>query len=118
MKFTWNLQGLTAGEGPVTVGYAHSDYTVGEIKECLEATSSIDQGDKIAQEKANRLIRIVGTVDAEDSRLKDGLPISTKLNWKIAIGQNVNIFAFNESTAALTTGSSLKLSGDLWIAAA
>ncbi len=114
-KMVWNLQGLTAGEGPLTVGYVHSDYTVAEIKECLEATSAIDQGDKVAQEAANRLVRIVGSVDAEDSRLNDGKPISTKLNWKISIGKFVNIFAFNESTATLTTGSSLKVSGDLWV---
>ncbi len=114
-KMVWNLNGLTAGEGPLTVGYAHSDYTVPEIKECLEATTSINLGDKIAQERANRLIRIVGSVDSEDSRLNDGRPVITKLNWKIAIGSTLNIFAFNESTATLTTGSSLKISGNLWI---
>jgi len=29
---TWNLSFLTAGEGPITVGFAHSDYSVTEVK--------------------------------------------------------------------------------------
>ncbi len=115
LKTTWNLQNLTASEGPITVGYAHSDYSVAEIKECLESAGAIDVGDKIAQERANRLVRIVGSLDAEESSLKNGQPVSTKLNWLIPIGKFVNVFAFNESTATLTTGSSLKVAGDMWV---
>ncbi len=31
VKASWSITGLTAGDGPITVGYAHSDYTVAEI---------------------------------------------------------------------------------------
>ncbi len=115
---TWAITKGAAGEGPITVGYAHSDYTVAEIKECLEAFASIDQGDKIAQERANRLIRVVGTISlgaGNMSVLNDGRTVKTKLNWLINIGDSVNQFAFNESTGALTTGAVTNVQGNLWI---
>jgi len=117
VKGTWTLSGLTAGEGPITVGYAHSDYTVAEIKECLEANLSVNQGEKISNERANRLVRVVGTfAPTANSALNDGKPIKTRLNWLISVSDSVNLFAFNEGTGALTTGATVNLQGDLWIA--
>ncbi len=115
---TWALAGvMDSTEGPLTVGYAHSDYTVAEIKECLEAAASIDMGNKIAMEQGNRLIRIVGVLPARSggSFLNDGKPIKTRLNWLITQGDTVNVFVFNENTAVFTTGAVLNLQGDLWI---
>ncbi len=114
---TWAIEGLTQGEGPITVGLAHGDYTVAEIKECLESIASIDQGDKVAQERANRLIRIVGVLrsDPSGSRLNFGEPIKTRLNWLVTIGDTVKLFAYNESTGALTTGAVLHCQGDVWV---
>ncbi len=111
----WQISALTADEGPLTVGYAHSDYSVSEIKACLESVISIDIGDKIAQELSNRLVRVIGTIDSEDERLNDGLPVKTKLNWDIGIGDSVNAFVFNEQTGSLTTGASLKVYADMWV---
>jgi len=106
---------LTAGEGPVTVGYAHSDYSVTEIKEAIESALSISVGDKVAQEKANRLIRIVGEISSEDPILNEGRPIKTKLNWFIPIGKFVNMFAYNNNSSPLTTGAIQNASGNLWV---
>ncbi len=121
-KLIWSQSKAVDGEGPVTVGYAHSDYSVTEIKECLEAFAAIDQGDKIASEKANRLVRTVGTISARGpggavagGNLNDGKPVKTRLNWLINIGDSVNMFVFNESIAVLTTGSVVNAQGDLWI---
>ncbi len=114
VKGVWTMLGLTSGEGPVTVGYAHSDYTVAEIKECLEAQLSINQGNKIENERANRLVRIVGSF-AANLALNDGRPIKTRLNWLISVSDSVNMFAFNEDTAALTTGAVVNLQGDMWV---
>ncbi len=113
-NISWSLVSLTAGEGPISVGYAHSDYTVTEIKECIESQTSVDQNDKVAQERANRLVRTVGIL-SEDGSLNDGRPVKTKLNWLIGIGQSVNIFSWNEDTATLTTGAVINVNGDLWI---
>ncbi len=115
MVATWSLSALTAGEGPITVGYAHSDYTVTEIKECLE-TGNINPNLKIEAERANRLVRVVGTFSAAGNAvLNDGKPIKTRLNWGLGINRAVNIFAFNESTVALTTGAQLRVAGAMWV---
>lgn len=115
VKATWNLKTLAAADGLVTFGYAHSDYSVTEIKECLEAFAAIDPGDKIAQEQANRLVRLVGTFSTESEEFNNGRPITTRLNWLIPIGQNVNLFVFNEDTSALTSGAIVNHQGNLWV---
>ncbi len=113
---SWVLKNLTAGEGPITVGLAHSDYSVTEIKECLESSASIDPGLKVEQERANRLVRIVGTFNSEaNNSLNDGKPLKTRLNWLIAIGDSVVMFAFNEQSGALATGAILHSQGNLWV---
>ncbi len=110
-----SILGLTAAEGPVTVGFAHSDYSVTEIKEAIESALSISVGDKVAQEKANRLVRVVGEISAAEPMLAEGMPVSTKLNWFIPIGKVVNLFAYNNNSGALTTGGIQNFSGDLWV---
>ncbi len=106
---------LTANEGPIVVGYAHSDYTVTEIKEAMEASSAIDVGNKIANEQANRLIRVVGTMNEVRESLNDGKPITTKLNWLMSIGDSVNLFAYNDGPGALSTNAIVSLAGDMWV---
>lgn len=115
----WSLKNLTSGEGPIVVGFAHSDYTVVEVKEAIEANASISVGDKVTNEKANRLVRIVGVFEGDgddlDTTLNDGRPIKTRLNWFIPIGKAVNLFAYNDSGATLTTGAIVDLSGKCWV---
>ncbi len=106
---------LTAGEGPITVGFAHSDYTVTEIKEAIESALAISVGDKIAQEKANRLVRVVGEISAAEPIMNEGRPVKTRLNWLIPIGKVVNMFAYNNNSGALTTGGIQNFTGDLWV---
>ncbi len=116
MRGIWSVVGLTAAEGPVTIGVAFSDYSVTEIKECLEAALSISQGNKIAQEQANRLVRVVGEVTASEPVINESRPFRTRLNWAIPIGSRPQIFAYNnDSGAPLTTGAILNWSGDLWV---
>ncbi len=109
-------------DGPVTVGFAHSDYSVTEIKEALESALSISPSDKISAERARRLVRIVGqfTPQVQDATsggmvLNDGKPISTRLNWPMSIGMQVNIFAYNNDNNALQTGAIVHAMGDLWV---
>ncbi len=119
LKGTWTKSGGTLGEGPIIVGFAHSNYTVTEIKECLESSSSIAVGLKIEQEQSNRLVRIVGTFGSKtDESLRNGLPVKTRLNWLIPAsgsGVEVNIFAYNDGGSALTTGTVIKFNGDMWV---
>ncbi len=112
---TWSVQGLTAEDGPITLGYAHSDYNVAQIKEALESAASINLGNKLEQEESNRLVRIVGLMSSSTNSLNDGKPIKTRLNWLISIGDTVVAFAYNENTSALSTGAVFNLQGDLWV---
>ncbi len=109
------MVGLTAGDGPIIVGYAHSDFSVTEIKEAIEASASISVGDQVAQERANRKVRLVGQLTDLVEELNDGKPVKTKLNWLIPIGKEVNIFAYNDGAALLTTGAVVSCSGDMWV---
>ncbi len=114
-EYTHGITGLTAGEGPITIGVAHSDYSVTEIKECVEAQASISLGDKVAQEQSNRLVRLLGRVTAEEPNLNNGSPVKTKLNWKMTIGDQLVLFAYNDMSSALTTGAIQNAMGHQWI---
>ncbi len=120
MNNSWSVDGLTAGEGPLTVGYSYSDYTVAEIKEFLDSQSAINVGSKIEQEQSKRLIRVVGVFSGEANQsLNFGRPIRTKLNWKVAIGDTIQMFVFNEdASAALTTGANVHSIGKMHIVGA
>lgn len=110
---SWSINGHTATQGPIDVGLAHSDYTAAEIEECLEIASSWDVGDKIAQEKRRRKVRFVGTFngDQEHESLNDGVPIKTKLGFKLAEGDTLSLWAYNRDGAALTTGTVVVVNG-------
>ncbi len=111
---TWSLQGFTAGEGPIIVGVAFGDYTVTEIKENIEAAASINLGNKIAQEQANRLIRQIASF-ASTEEANNALKVRTKLNWAVPIGSAVSLFAYNDGAATLTTGSRVSVAGNMWV---
>ncbi len=117
VRVVWTLKNLTASQGPLTVGFAHSDYSVTEVKEAIESAASINIGDKVANEQSNRLVRVIGSFSGNtvEESLNDGKPIKTRLNWAIPIGQSVNAFAYNDSGAALTTGAIIDLTGACWV---
>ncbi len=119
IKATWTITGLTEGEGPIVVGYAHSNYTVTEIKQAIEAAAAISPGLKVEEEQANRLVRIVGVFSGQANRsLNDGRPIKTRLNWLIPAGSSgteINQFAYNDGSGALTTGANVRVNGDMWV---
>jgi len=110
----WTLRGLTAGEGPLLFGVAHSDYTAAEIVEALAATI-VDGSDKIALEQARRLVRRIGIFSGFDTNetFNDGKSMKTRLNWEIQDGKSLNIWVLNNSGAILTTGSAVQVNGHI-----
>ncbi len=119
LAYSWADIGAAIDDG-FEFGLAHSDYSAAEIEECIEASAAIDQGDKIAQERANRLVRSIGImpasgVTASGRVFNDGRIVHTKLNWLIGIGDSVVAWIRNGSGVIYTTGSSLLVQGDLWI---
>lgn len=114
---TWSLRDAAANQKPIQFGLAHSDYTDAEIEECIEATGSWDQSDLVAQEQARRKVRHVGAfqVDAEtDSTFNDGRPKRSKIRFVVQNGKTLKIWGYNDSGAALTTGSYIEYSGTIW----
>ncbi len=114
-ELVWGLQALTPGEGPITVGLAHGDYSATEIEEFIEASASWDAGDKVSQEQRRRKIRIVGMFSGEvaDEVLNNGNPIKTYLGMSIEEGETVATWAYNQSGGTLTTGAALRINGGL-----
>lgn len=118
----WAIDQLSLAQGPLLVGIAHSDYTDVEIQEVLDATNSWTKSDKVAQEVAKRLVRIIGVFQGDgatvaDYSLNDGKPIKTKLNWMLETGQTLKMWTQNRSDSALSvTVPIVRLSGhaNLW----
>ncbi len=104
------MKALTAGDGPVEYGVAHSDYTAAEIEETLEAAGAWDEGDKIAQEQAKRLVRRIGVLTEAETALNEGRPIKVRLNWRIATGDTLQFWLRNRGIQ-LTTGMEINAQG-------
>ncbi len=118
--FTWSGIGAQIDDS-LEFGWAHSDYTAAEIEECLEASGSMDPGEKVQGEQANRLVRTVGVISAASiaagggTAFNDGKPITTKLNWLLSPADSLKLWARNGSGVVYTTGSTLSMVGDLWV---
>lgn len=113
---TWAILDGTAGEGPIEVGVAHSDYSDAEIEEWLENTGSWDRGDLVSQEISRRKIRQVGVFNGlvPEEVLNDGKPIRTRCKWGLITGQSLKIWAYNRSAAALAGGAQIKVDGNCY----
>ncbi len=118
--YSW-IDIAAVNDGAMEFGIAHGNYTAAEIEECLEATTSMGLGNKIARERASRLVRVVGTIKgnpavvAGESNYNDGRPRKTKLNWLIPSGENISMWVKNSSGAVYITGSSLSVLGHFWV---
>ncbi len=121
LDMSWSLAdlGATSDDGQ-EFGVAHSDYSDAEIEECLESITAIDKGDKIAQERADRLVRTIGQMTGAPGTgaglsFNDGKPVKTKLNWHMSIGDTLRVWIRNGSGAVYTTGASVLASGNYWL---
>lgn len=112
-KGVWTLQGNTAGDGPLMVGLAHSDYTNAEIEECLEAGGSWSLGNKVETERANRKVRRVGTFDgaAAVEKLANGEQIYRKLGFMIEDGLTIAVWIRNTDADQRTAGGVVNFNG-------
>jgi len=111
--------GATSDDGQ-EFGVAHSDYTAAEIEECLEAQTSIDIGNKVEMERANRLVRSIGVFSGQPGTgagrdFNDGRPMKTKLNWRMGIGDKLRLWIRNGSANNYTTGALVVAIGNAWV---
>ncbi len=104
-------------EGPITIGLAHGDYTDAEIEEWYEDQASWLQGDKIAQERARRKIRVITTFQglSELETVNDGNPVRVNLKFKLQDGETLSLWAYNEDGNTLTTGTIIDLKGRVYL---
>ncbi len=121
VDFSYALSDLgAASDDGQEFGLAHSDYTAAEIEECIEQASSIDLGNKIAQEHAHRLVRVIGQMGGAHVAgggldFNDGRRVKTKLNWRMSTGDSLNLWIRNSSGSVWTTGAFIDVVGDMWI---
>ncbi len=122
LKASWTISDIGAGvDDTFQFGVAHGDYTAAEIEECLEIQAGLDLGDKVAQEQADRLVRSIGVMTKggvlgnQGVGFNDGKPVTTKLNWAIAIGENLSVWVRNGSGTVYTTGALITTIGELWV---
>ncbi len=107
---------LTAGEGPITFGVAHADYTDAEIEEALE-TNFLGPANLTQKEKMGRMVRRIGQFDGETThqRLRDGKPIRVKLGWDLHSGtEGIRFWAYNETGNTLTTGALIRFNARVY----
>ncbi len=113
----WSINNLTAGEGPLLVGYSVGDLSVTEIGECLDS-EVVGPSDIIQNERARRPVNRVGVfsgVAAEENLFNGALKRTTLRNFPIQeVGGQVVMFVRNQSGAALTTGAVITGAGTLY----
>ncbi len=119
---SYNWSNKSAADDAAVFGLAHSDYSAAEIEECLESQAGIDQGDKVAQEQANRLVRLIGQFSSGGeggvsggAQFNDGKTIKVRLNWLMGIGDTITLWIRNASGTVFVTGSNITIQGDLWV---
>ncbi len=107
----YSMSGLTTTEGPIAFGVAHPDYSDAEIEESIEAFGAMTLEDKVANERANRLVRLIGVLSEEETAFRGGQMVKTRLNWMLATGEQPKFWAYNLNAGALTTGAALHVAG-------
>lgn len=113
IEAAYSLVNLTTGDGPIMFGVAHPDYSDPEIEEAIEAFGAVTLADKIANERANRLVRVIGVLTEQETAFRGGNLVKTRLNWMLATGQQPKVWAYNQGAALLSTGSEVTVQG--WI---
>ncbi len=120
-----SVRGLTAGQGdPMSVGIAHSDYTVSEILENISVTLT-GPGSKIEQEQSRRLIRKTGVFQQQGNQNdtftsmnmigRDGSRIiRTTLKFTAQSGKALNLYVHNRSGGQLATGGIVEFDGTIF----
>ncbi len=117
IDITASISDVTANEGPIVIGVAHSDYTAAEIEEWLEGVSSWITADKIRQEQSRRKIRQIGVFDCTETaeRLNDGRVLRVKLGFKLEDGTTLQFWAYNDGAAVMTTGALVSIKGKAFL---
>ncbi len=115
---TMVIRGMTVTEGPLYMGFAHTDYTVAEIAEAIDTQGFLGPNLKIEEERARRLVRRWGTFRVQEVTemiaASNGGHRRYKVRWIQQNGANPRCWLQNSSGAALTTGGVLEMDGVIY----
>ncbi len=113
----WSIKDYTVGEGPILVGFNHSDLSDAEIAEALSA-QVVNPSDIIAKERSKRPVRKAGMFRCQDpgfvETLNDGVAIRTRCLFNVSDGLNPEMFCQNKSGAVLAGGAIVDVVGTLY----
>ncbi len=114
-RLMWAIQDHTAGEGPIQFGLHHNDLSVTEVGEGLDAVMS-GSSDRIEYERSTRPIRQVGHFAGlnTDEVFNDGRALKTKVKMTFDEGFAFGMWARNQSGSTLTTGTLVKIFGNIY----
>lgn len=104
------VEGFTNDEGPITFGIADNELSVTEIAETLNLLGPLARNDRDGQEKSERAVFEYGQVMANSSVQGGVEPRHEKTpRWTFSDTDGWTWFAYNDSGAALTTGTILRI---------
>ncbi len=113
-----DISGLTGGEADqLVLGMCNNELSNAEIAECIVAGGPVDRNDRLAQERAERWVKLLGKMVLTDSsgtqgyfRSETGGPlIIVKPRWTFSDPEGWAYFIFNNGAAALTTGATARV---------
>ncbi len=112
---SWAMELHTAGEGAISVGLANGDLSVTEIKEAINS-SPTSRSDIVAREQARWPVRKVGIFPGlvAEEVLQDGRQIRTTIKMYLAEEKELVFYAMNISGGAFTTGTVIRVYGNLY----
>ncbi len=114
VKATVTFSDVTAGDGPLEVGWSQSQLTGVQVVANRDA-SPTSQWDVLAAEQSRRKVRVFGTSSgAANESLNDGKPMWRRMYLRVPAGQALcDIWIINRSGAALQTGALVHSQGEV-----
>ncbi len=107
----------------ISIGIAKDDYSAAEVETWVENSTGFKRADLISQEISKRMVKQIATfvpptVAAGQQvvvSLNDGMPIKTRLNWRILTGHTLLIWLYNggDVNIGATSGQNLRVMGQM-----
>lgn len=116
-EMVFSIREHTAGQGPLVLYWAHSDYTLAEIEEFIELQTGWGQADEVSKEISRRKVKLIGQFSGSGTEeiLNDGRLLKTKVGFVVSESQGLNLVVYNGSGSTLTSGTIVEFKGHCWI---
>ncbi len=107
----------------IAIGLAKSDYSAAEVETWIENSTGFKRADLVAQEISRRMIKNIGTfmpvsvtaAELVSTVLNDGLPIKTRLNWRIVEDTTLLFWVYNggENNVVISGNQKVRVIGQI-----